>query len=202
MIVIMQESKYIIGADEVGYGCWAGPLCVAAVGALATWHLPGLNDSKKLSRKKREQLSSQLWELSDSGIIRISLRMASNKEIDTEGVSQVQKRLFLESINACVDKELNDSSAIVDGTLILNQAILCVPYQSLIQADSKISTVMAASIVAKVHRDTYMRGQDLLFPEFDFINNVGYGTVKHRAALAVHGPTHLHRMSYRPLKKI
>lgn len=186
----------IIGADEVGYGSWAGPLCVAAVRAPEDWHLAGLNDSKKLSRKNRELLSQQLWALHHSGDILISVTTACNQQIDREGVAVVQKKLFLEVINHCA---CESATAIVDGKLVLNKALLKVPYRSMIKADSSVSTVMAASIIAKVYRDALMYEQDSIYPGYDFINNVGYGTKKHQTGLKQLGPSKIHRMSYKPL---
>lgn len=189
----MQKAQ-IIGADEVGYGCWAGPLCVGAVRAPEDWHLLGLNDSKQVTKRNREKLATQLWKLHDSGEIFISIVLASNQEIDREGVAAVQRRLFVEAINCCY---LESATAIVDGTLVLNKAILRVPYQSIIKADTKISTVMAASIVAKVYRDNYMTQQAPQYPEYDLAQNVGYCSPKHQAALEKLGITPLHRTSYK-----
>lgn len=186
------QKTWIIGADECGYGCWAGPICVAAVRAPENWHIPGLNDSKKLSAKKRESLSERLWELHRSGDIFISVMQGTNHDIDKKGVAVIQKKLFVEVINDC---KADDTTAIVDGTLSLSS--LLVPYQSMVKADAKISAVMAASIVAKVYRDQWMYRQHELYPEYDFINNVGYRSEKHEAALIKLGSTPLHRMSYK-----
>lgn len=191
--------NFLIGADEVGYGSWAGPICVAAVRAPTEWHLAGLNDSKKLSRKNRELLSQQLWTLHHSGDISISVADACNQQIDRDGVAVVQRRLFLEVINNCA---CESATAVVDGKLILNKAILKVPYRSVIKADSTVSTVMAASIVAKVHRDTFMYQQEVIYPGYDFLHNVGYGTAKHQAGLKQLGPSKIHRMSYKPLQAL
>lgn len=191
--------NFLIGADEVGYGAFAGPICVAAVRAPEDWHLAGLNDSKKLSRKNRELLSQQLWMLHHAGDISISVADACNQQIDRDGIAVIQRRLFLEVINDCA---CESATAIVDGKLILNKAILKVPYRSVIKADSTVSTVMAASIVAKVYRDAFMYGQDSIYPGYDFINNVGYETKKHQAGLKQLGPSKIHRISYKPLQEL
>ncbi len=134
--------------------------------------------------------------LHHSGDILISVATACNKQIDREGIAVVQRKLFLEVINNCA---CETATAIVDGKLVLNKAILKVPYQSIIKADSSVSTVMAASIVAKVYRDAFMYIQDSIHTGYDFINNVGYGTKKHQEGLKKLGPTKIHRMSYKPL---
>lgn len=188
----------IIGADEVGLGSWAGPICVAAVMAPEEWHLKGIGDSKKVTKRNRITLSKLLWEQHQAGKIFISVEMRPNTLIDREGISTVQKALFVQTINACsASRKVESCRAIVDGTLILNKVALSVPYSSLIGADGKISTCMAASIVAKVHRDTYMQLQHSTYPEYDFLHNVGYRSLKHEAALKKLGPTPLHRMSYK-----
>ncbi len=193
-----QPTKYIIGADEVGYGCWAGPICVGAVCAPENWHMLGLNDSKQVTKKNREKLSEQLWAQHKAGNIFISVKMLPNTEIDLQGVAVCQKQLFVDTINSCYAQYVGqDIVAIVDGCLVLNQAILKPNYKSVVKADTKISTVMAASILAKVHRDSYMTMQSKIYPEYDFTHNVGYRSLKHEMALENLGPTPIHRMSYK-----
>lgn len=201
----LEGFDFVIGADEVGYGAFAGPLRVAAVLAPKDWTLDGLNDSKKLSRKKREALDDKLWDLCDSGEIIICDIFGFNDEIDREGLGKIQKRLLVSCINGCSDTLKRNSNkdnkicAIVDGNLNLDKYNLHVPYKSVIGADSKVPTVMAASIIAKVYRDDYMRGQDSLYPGYDFANNVGYGTPKHQEGLKKLGVSKIHRLSYKPL---
>lgn len=193
----MQET-WIIGADEVGYGAWCGPICVGAVCAPENWHLLGLNDSKQVTKRNREKLSEQLWAQQKAGNIFISVKMLANTEIDTQGVAVCQRQLFIDTINSCYEQYAGqDVIAIVDGCLVLNKAILKPNYKSVVKADTKISTVMAASIIAKVHRDNYMAEQGRLYPEYDFGQNAGYRSPKHLKALRALGKTPLHRLSYK-----
>lgn len=204
----MQETqsniKYVIGADECGYGSWAGPLCIAAVMAPSDWTMPGLKDSKKLSEKKRDAISLKLWKEHHDGTIQIVIGLMPSKSIDMVGLATAQRSLFVDTINGCVNFNEHDSNtieAIVDGKLVLDQTKLLVQYKSVIKADDAYPTVMAASIVAKVYRDTIMKREDAAYPGYDFANNVGYGTPKHYDGLVRLGACPLHRMSYKPLKK-
>jgi ribonuclease HII len=201
MKTIIDENT--IGADEVGYGSWAGPLCIAAVWAPRTWVLDGLNDSKKLSKKARETLSKHLWMQHDARQITAVVKMVTNKKLDAVGVAEALKALYVEVINECHTYRFRQDSTpltIIDGTVKLDKKLLTTPYQSVVKADAKYPAVMAASIIAKVHRDNFMLSKDVCYPEFDFKNNVGYGTKKHKEALEKLGPTPLHRMSYEPMK--
>lgn len=189
---------HIIGADEVGYGCWAGPICVGAVCAPENWHLLGLNDSKQVTKRNREKLSEQLWAQQKAGNIIISVKMMPNTDIDSQGVAVCQRQLFVDTINSCYTQYAGqDVVAVVDGCLVLNKAILKPTYKSVVKADTTVSTVMAASIVAKVYRDNYMAEQAKLYPEYDFAQNAGYRSPKHLKALRSLGKTPLHRLSYK-----
>lgn len=189
---------YIIGADECGMGSWAGPVCVGAVCAPENWHLLGLNDSKQVTKRNREKLSEQLWAQQKAGNIFVSVKMMPNTDIDSQGVAICQKQLFVDTINSCYEQYAGqDVIAVVDGCLVLNKAILKPVYKSIVKADTKISTVMAASIIAKVHRDSYMTEQAKLYPAYDFAKNAGYHSIKHVMALEKLGVTPLHRMSYK-----
>ena len=182
--------QYIIGADEVGYGAWAGPLVVCGVRADPKWVIPGLNDSKKLSEKKRDQLSSILLSLTEISYVLVS---KENTEIDNLGLGVCLKQAYQEVASKLLTA---DSTMVIDGTVKLvrpDPRVSC-----LIKADQKVPTVMAASIIAKVYRDGLMRKFAIQYPMYDWENNVGYGGAqKHRDGIKKHGLCVLHRHSYK-----
>ncbi len=193
-------SKYIIGSDEVGYGCLAGPIVVGAVRAPADWNLEGLNDSKKLSEKKRNIMSMKLIELSNKGEIWFAVAERAATCIDSIGLAPAQKECYIESI-----KEVwhDDVTVILDGLLKLPaDQIDLTKVVSIVKADTFVPTVMAASIIAKVFRDGKMQRLHANYPQYHFNSNVGYGSPKHMAALQEHGPCVLHRHSYKPIKAL
>ena len=189
-------AKYIIGSDEVGLGSWAGPLVVCAVLVPKDWLGPkGLNDSKALSRAKREQVYKSLLEVKD---LRLSLMKSENTDIDKMGIHYCLKRAHTEAIEYLL-ADYPDAEIIVDGDLKLKKLPQA---KSIPKADTLFPSVMAASIIAKVNRDWTMMAWSLKYPEYGFSTNVGYGTKKHQAALKKNGPCSLHRRSYRPIKEI
>jgi len=181
----------IVGIDEVGRGAWAGPLCVGAV-ALSDAQIEGLTDSKKLSAKKREKLTLEIKQKAAG----VGLGWVSAKQIDQIGLS---KALKLASIRAVSQIKVDYDQLIIDGTIKLVDDPRAV---TMAKADLLIPSVSAASIVAKVARDTYMKLIDTKFPEYKFAAHVGYGTAAHIAALTEHGATPIHRMSFGPLKEL
>ncbi len=190
------QSKYIIGSDEVGYGCLAGPIMVGAVLAPRDWNLEGLNDSKKLSEKKRNIMSAKLIELASEGEIKYAVARREANCIDNIGLALAQKECYIEAINVVC-------TVILDGLLKLPEdQIDTSKVMSLVKADTFVPAVMAASILAKVYRDEYMKGQHANYPKYHFDSNVGYGSPKHMAALQEHGPCVLHRHSYKPIKAL
>lgn len=178
----------IIGADEVGYGSWAGPLVVCAVKAPVGWSLDGLDDSKKLSAKKRGEA---LLSLMKETVIQFSIVEKSNELIDQKGLGVCLKEAYVEVITELLGPE---DQAIIDGTVKLS---LGSQVTSLIKADQKIPAVMAASIIAKEYRDDLMHKLHIKHPEYNWLKNVGYGTADHKAAIKKHGMSELHRHSYK-----
>lgn len=178
----------IIGADEVGTGALAGPFCVCAVRAPEDWSLDGLNDSKKLSAKKRGEI---LLLLMKEASIQYLIIEKSNELIDQKGLGVCLKEAYIEVITGLLGP---DDHAIIDGMVKLpfDQRV-----QSLIKADQKIPAVMAASIIAKEYRDDLMHKLHWKHTEYDWLNNVGYGTASHKYAIKKFGMTDLHRKSYK-----
>jgi ribonuclease HII len=184
----------ILGIDEVGRGPWAGPLVVGAV-VLGDTKIDGLTDSKKLSKKKLKEFNQIILEQSSS----IGLGWVHSDELDEIGMSaslvEATKRAVSE---ICVPYH----EIIIDGTINFLASTSKGQYvTTLKKADLLINAVSAASIVAKVARDTYMEQQHELYPMYGFDSHVGYGTAKHRAMIDKHGITRLHRLSFAPLAK-
>jgi ribonuclease HII len=180
----------IVGIDEVGRGAWAGPLVVGAV-LLGGASIDGLTDSKLLSKKERERLDGEIRRLARG----IGLGWVSAHQIDQIGLSEALK---LASRRALAHIHHDYEEIIIDGTIQLIDD----PRVTLMKkADLLIPSVSAASIVAKVARDNYMKHMDGVFPGFAFHGHVGYGTAAHRKAIDEIGVTPIHRFSFAPLKK-
>lgn len=180
----------IVGIDEVGRGAWAGPLCIAAV-ALGGYEIEGLTDSKKLTKKKRDYYS----DLIKQNASLVGIGWVSAAVIDRIGMS---KALKLAARRAVAQLDLSEvSQIIIDGTIQLLEDSRAITMK---QADLLVPSVSAASVIAKVARDSYMEQIAGLFPEYEFEKHVGYGTAAHTKALQNCGPSPLHRMSFSPMK--
>lgn len=195
--ILLQNKLQVLGADEVGYGCLAGPLVVCGVRAPKDWNLIGLNDSKKLSPKKREALREQLLKLIENKVISFHLTERSNKMIDSVGVATALKDAYVEVFQKLYQ---SDCLIISDGILKFdNPSVQSYDKISLIKADGQIPAVMAASILAKTHRDELMKAAHIVYPNYGWNSNVGYGSKEHLSAIWKYGITPLHRMSYAPM---
>lgn len=177
---------FVCGIDEVGRGCLAGPLVAAAVILPANWRKT-LKDSKLLSAQMREELNEYILEKS----LASGIGWVDNIDVDELGLTQSVRLAYMRALE---DMNSGFSIAVIDGNY--NYLDDFEVAQTLIKADQKVSCVAAASIIAKVARDKYMSKQSEIHPEYDFINNVGYGTKKHREALMNNGLTSLHRKSF------
>jgi ribonuclease HII len=193
---IQQSTKTIfIGADEVGYGALSGPLVVCGVKAPRDWSLAGLNDSKKLSEKKRESMRHKLNDLIEKKEIEWHLAERCNFHIDKNGVAFSLKDAFMEVFTFLYNK---DCLIISDGILKFdNPAVADYDMVSLVKADAQIPTVMAASILAKTYRDEKMKLLHQLHPDYGWDSNVGYGSPTHIEAIKKYGYSPLHRLSYK-----
>ena len=184
-------KKLIAGIDEAGRGPWAGPVVSAAV-ILNDKNIPdGLNDSKKLSEKKRLSLYSSIYNFHSVGV-----GISSIEEIDSMNVLQAT---FLSMKRAVEDLNPQPEYIIIDGNLDpgLNFKTKCI-----IKGDSISISIAAASVVAKVTRDNLMLKLDKEFPNYNLKKNKGYGTAEHRNALELHGPCKYHRKSFSPINKM
>ncbi|MDB5165904.1 MAG: putative Ribonuclease [Candidatus Saccharibacteria bacterium] len=193
-ILIRYNETMILGIDEVGRGPWAGPLVVGAV-VLGSAEIDGLTDSKKLTKKRREELSQLIYDQAAG----VGLGWVSADQIDEIGLStalRLATRLAVEQITASYHE------IIIDGTInFLAETSKGQYVTTLKKADLLIPSVSAASIVAKVARDAYMTEQDIVYPGYSFKSHVGYGTALHRSAIEKLGVTPLHRLSFAPLAK-
>jgi ribonuclease HII len=200
MSIVSSDKPFIVGADEVGYGCLAGPLVVCGVRAPKDWSLAGLNDSKKLSEKRRLVMGDKLSDLISKNEITFWLAERSNVQIDKTGVAFALKDAYVEVFHKLYQE---DSLIISDGILKFdNLGVEAYDKVSIIKADTKIPAVMAASIIAKNYRDGKMKIFHPLHPQYGWNSNVGYGSKDHLEAIAKHGPCALHRFSYAPMKNM
>ncbi len=170
----------LCGIDEAGRGSLAGPLVVA--GVILEGKVDGLDDSKKLTEKRREQLFEEIVKKSAYEIV-----FTDNHTIDEVGLSKA----ISDSIEKILEK-LQPSIAIMDGNT--NFGILGV--QAMVKADEKVPEVSAASILAKVSRDRYMVEIDKTYPEYGFKQHKGYGTKNHVEQIRINGRSKLHRVSF------
>ena len=179
----------IVGIDEVGRGAWAGPLVVGAV-LLGGASIQGLTDSKKLTKKQREMLDKEIRQKA----VGIGLGWVGARQIDAIGLSAA---LRLASQKALAHIRHDFHEIIIDGTFkFLDDPRVAV----MKKADLLIPSVSAASIVAKVARDNYMKHLDGVFPGYKFTSHVGYGTAMHQAAIKTKGVAPVHRLTFEPLQ--
>ncbi|RYF29568.1 MAG: ribonuclease HII [Chloroflexi bacterium] len=184
----------ILGIDEVGRGPWAGPLVIGAV-VLGGVQIDGLTDSKKLSKKRRDELDLQIRDTAAG----FGLGWVSAAEIDEIGLSA---SLRLATRRAVEQVSVPYHEIIIDGTInFLVDTSKGGFVTTMKKADLLIPSVSAASIIAKVARDNYMAEQDQVYPGYAFSSHVGYGTAAHRIAIEKLGVTPLHRLSFAPLAK-
>lgn len=185
----------ILGIDEAGRGPWAGPLVVGAVILDPAKPIAALDDSKKLTKRRREQLELEIKE----SALAYGLGWVEAAELDDVGMSEALRRA---TVRAVQHISTSYNQIIIDGTSNFLKGTGKGAYvTTLPKADSLIPAVSAASIIAKVARDRFMAAQDEIYPEYGFASHVGYGTQRHRDAIAAHGVTPLHRLSFAPLRR-
>lgn len=191
----------IAGIDEAGRGPWAGPVVAGAVVILdrniEKSLLEELDDSKKLTAKKREKLYQTLFEEEAKGRIAIGIGEASAREIDEMNILQAT---FLAMKRAAQALKIKPDAAIIDGNQ--NPKNFPVQTKTVIKGDAKSYSISAASIVAKVYRDRLMSDLAKKYPFYGFEKNAGYGTAAHIKGLNEHGICAEHRCSYKPIKKV
>ncbi len=181
--------RVIAGLDEAGRGPWAGPLVCAAVILRPGLKLPGLTDSKLLTRSSREFLFKLIIEKCEYGI-----GIVSSKIIDCNGLIKACETAFKKAVQNL--PRLPDF-LLVDGN---DHFKFDYPFKSIIRGDRRSRSIAAASVIAKVHRDRLMRSLARKYPHFHFDKHKGYGTRLHARLLRLHGPTKIHRFSFRPMR--
>ncbi len=177
----------VIGIDEVGRGCWAGPLVAAAVRLHR--HIDGLNDSKKISKKLRTVLAQQIYDNGDVG-----MGWVTPQEVDRLGLTGAVRLAMQRAIN---ELDICEERIIIDGNF--NYLSHMSGTEAIIRADGLVSEVSAASIVAKVARDAYMSELGDAYQQWQFDKHVGYGTALHKHLLEKFGVSDIHRLSYKPV---
>lgn len=199
------EDKHfgkVAGIDEAGRGPWAGPVVAGAVIFLDRnvddFLLKNLNDSKKLTAKKREELYEKLFQASKKGQLLLGIGEATVEEIDNLNILQAT---FLAMKRAKEALGVNPDFALIDGNQ-KPQGIGC-DCATVVKGDAKSYSISAASILAKVYRDRLMRDLAQKYPYYAFEKNAGYGTKAHVDGLNSYGVVKgIHRLSYRPIQKI
>ncbi len=180
----------VCGVDEAGRGPLAGPVVAAAVILAPGTQLPGVNDSKKLSEKKREQLFDDIC----AKALSFGIGEADEREIDDMNILNAT---FLAMRRAIEAMDCPADFALIDGNRIQG---LCIPSECVVGGDAKVLSIAAASILAKVSRDRLMRQMAERYPEYGFEKHKGYGTKAHYAAIAQYGLCPIHRRTF--LKKV
>lgn len=179
--------EYICGIDEAGRGPLAGPVVVAGVIMPKDSMIEGVNDSKKVSEKKREKLYDLILEEA----ISYSVTIIGQDVIDEINILNATK----EGVTKVVEGlDVKPNLILVDALTHINTK--GIPYDSIIKGDAKCYNISCASIIAKVTRDRIMREWDEIYPQYGFINHKGYGTAKHIQALKEYGPCPIHRRTF------
>ena len=179
--------KNICGIDEAGRGPLAGPVVVAGVIMPENSMIEGVNDSKKVSEKKRELVYDKIIEEA----ISYSVAIIGQDVIDEVNILNATKNGLT---NVVEGLDVKPDLIIVDALEHIDTK--GVPYESIIKGDAKCYSIAAASILAKVTRDRIMREWDLIYPQYGFVNHKGYGTAKHIAAIREYGLCPIHRRSF------
>jgi ribonuclease HII len=179
------------GIDESGRGPWAGPLVAAAVILPSGTRIPGLDDSKKLTSLKREALFAEILKKASVGV-----GIVSNKSIDKKGLGQCLKLAYKKAIS---NLSRQPKYVLIDG---IGKYNLGISYTTIKKGDTKVRCIAAASIVAKVVRDTIMHSYALKYPKYGFSEHKGYGTRQHHQNLLQYGTCSLHRKSFAPIKDV
>ena len=181
------KIQYICGIDEAGRGPLAGPVVVGAVIMPKDSFIEGVNDSKKISEKKREKL----YDLITEEAIAYGVGIIDHNTIDEINILNATKLGLKKSI-----EELKIRPDIILVDALNNMDTNGIPYKSIIKGDAKIYSIACASIIAKVTRDRIMREWDSIYPEYGFERHKGYGTAAHIAAIKENGPCIIHRKTF------
>lgn len=189
-----RDCRYIAGIDEVGRGPLAGPVVAAAVVLPRDFDVPGIDDSKKLTEKKRENLFPVIKEKA----LAWGIGMADHKRIDEINILQATKEAMVQAVEQAgamlKERENADLQHLLFDAMTIEQ--LQIPQTSVIKGDSKSLSIAAASILAKVTRDRMMVEFAERYPGYAFEKNKGYGTKAHYEGLRAQGPCSIHRLTF------
>lgn len=185
--------KYVAGCDEAGRGPLFGPVVAAAVILPQDFVLEGLNDSKKLTEKKRENYYPIIMEKA----LAVGISIVSSKEIDEINIYEASRQAMLRAID---DMKLKPDYIITDAMPL--DGFTSIPHEAIIKGDAKSITIAAASVIAKVTRDHIMYEEDKKHPEYLFSKHKGYPTKKHIELLNKYGIIDGYRLTYGPVNKI
>jgi len=184
------QYPLIAGVDEAGRGAWAGPVVAAAVVFPKNHIVPGVNDSKKLSSKKRDAL----FEVIKSQCLSYGIAAVDSLTIDRINILEATKQAMIQALAMLRPK---CDFVLIDGNAGLK---IATPQQTVIDGDALSHSIAAASILAKVYRDRLMCKLATDFPAYSFEKHKGYGTKDHQEALRLHGVLPLHRQTYAPIR--
>jgi ribonuclease HII len=188
--------RLVLGVDEAGRGPLAGPVAVGVIVAPEDFDLlvafPGLNDSKQLSEKKREELFSILCDFEKRGVVRYSVSFSSHAIIDRDGITRAVAGATARGIRSLVP-EPSSCKVFLDGLL---HAPPEYEQETVIHGDSLVPAIMLASVAAKVTRDHLMVHEATHYPSYGFERHKGYGTAEHVRAIRELGPTPIHRRTF------
>lgn len=179
--------SFICGVDEAGRGPLAGPVCAAAVILPAGAVIEGLDDSKKLTEKKREKL----YDIIKETAVAYSVAYGTLEEIETVNILEAT---YLAMNRAIEGLTVKPDFALIDGNRVPRG--IKIPCETIVKGDSKSMSVAAASVLAKVTRDRLMLEYDKKYPEYNFKKHKGYGTKEHTELIKQYGPCEIHRLSF------
>jgi ribonuclease HII len=189
----LQKNRLEAGCDEAGRGCLAGPVFAAAVILKPGTRLRGLNDSKKLKEKERDILRTHI----ERSAVAWAVGIVDHHEIDRINILNAS----ILAMHMAVDQlRVKPECLLIDGNRFSPYS--GISHTTVIKGDSKFASIAAASILAKTHRDAFMKNLHREFPMYDWHQNKGYPTVAHRDAIVRHGPCSWHRSSFRLYAKI
>lgn len=189
---LRKQYPIIAGCDEVGRGCLAGPVVTATVILPPNVDIEGVTDSKKINKKKHEELARTIF----STALNVTLGIRHANEIDKSNILEANKDAMRDAIS---NLRITPDLILIDGD---SRQLLGTQYQeqTVVKGDATSLSIAAASIIAKYMRDRMMSDYDKQYPGYGFAKNAGYGTVQHREALEKYGITPIHRKTFEPIK--